>query len=135
MSFDLVPRKLLSFPYFWDEADDWLTSPSNQTGLSIAEDDTKVYVEAALPGVNPDNIEVTYQDGYLWIKGEQQEKVEDKKKYYRRASRSFSYRVAVPGEINQSVEPEATYEHGIMRVAFTKSEANKPKKIAINVKN
>ncbi|GIK84192.1 MAG: hypothetical protein BroJett025_08140 [Patescibacteria group bacterium] len=139
MSLDLVPRRLLSFPSMvpsiWDNDDDWFTAPSTQTGLSISEDEQKVYVEAALPGINPDNIEVTYQDGYVWIKGEQQEEESDKKKkYYRKASNAFSYRVAVPGEVDLNKEPEATYEHGVMKVSFMKSEASKPKRIAIKQK-
>ncbi len=136
MAFDLVPRRLLSFPSvvpsIWDNDDDWFESPSTQTGLTISEDEQKVYVEAALPGVNPDNIEVTYQDGFVWIKGEQQEEEEDKKKkYYRKASNSFSYRIAVPGDVDLSKEPEATYEHGMMKISFAKSEESKPRKITI----
>ena len=51
MALDLIPRRLLSFPNlslpgFWDEDEEWLTSPSTQSGLSVYEDDNKVYVEA-----------------------------------------------------------------------------------------
>jgi HSP20 family protein len=139
MAIDLVPRRFLSFPSLlpsiWDEDEDWLNMPSTQTGLSVSEDEKYVYVEAAVPGVNPDNIEVTYQDGYVWIKGEQQQEEKDKKrKYYRKATNAFSYRVAIPVEVDLNKEPEATYEHGMMKIAFMKSEANKPKKIAIKQK-
>ncbi|MEM4270903.1 MAG: Hsp20/alpha crystallin family protein [Candidatus Pacearchaeota archaeon] len=135
MAFDLIPRRLLSFPTlpsFWDEDEDWLTMPSTQTGLSVSEDEKNVYVEAALPGIDPKNIEVTYQDGYVWIHGEVKEEEKDKKrKYYRQSAQSFSYRVAVPGDIDPNSEPEATYKHGMMIVAFAKSSASQPKKIKI----
>ncbi len=137
MTTSLIPRRFLSFPSlslpdFWDEDEEWLTSPSTQSGLSVYEDENKVYVEAAVPGIDPKNVDVTFQDGYLWVRGESKEEKEDKKKkYYRKASRSFSYRVAVPGEIDESKEPEATYKHGIMTIAFVKSPKAQPRKIQV----
>ena len=133
----LIPRRLLSlsnpvFPDFWDEDEEWLTSPSTPSGLSIYEDENKIYVEAAVPGIDPKHVEMTYQDGYLWIRGESKEEEEDKKKkYYRKATRSFSYRVAVPGDVDTTKEPEATCKHGVMTVAFMKSPKAQPKKIQI----
>ena len=141
MALDLIPRRLLSFPSltlpdFWDEDEEWLTTPSTQSGLSIYEDDKKVYVEAAVPGIDPKDVDITFQDGYLWIRGETKEEEEDKKKkFYRKATRSFSYRVAVPGDIDTNKEPEATYKRGVMQVAFTKSLKAQPKKIQIKAVN
>jgi HSP20 family protein len=134
---NLIPRRWLSFPNltlpdFWDEDEEWLTTPSSQTGLSIYEDEDKVYVEAAVPGIDPKDVDITFQDGYLWIRGETKEEAEDKKKkYYRKATQSFSYRVAVPGEIDENKDPEATYKHGVMTIAFTKSPKTQPKKIQV----
>ena len=134
MTSDLIPRRLLSFPTissFWDD-DDWLTTPSSQSGLSVSEDDKKVYIEAAVPGIDPDKIEVTYQDGYVWIHGEVREEEKDKsRKYYRQTAQSFSYRVAVPGDVDINKEPEATYKNGVMTVSFDKSPVSQPKKIKV----
>ena len=141
MALDLIPKRLLSFPSlslsgFWDEDEEWFTSPSTQGGLSVYEDEGKVYIEAAVPGIDPKNVEVTFQDGYLWIRGETKKEEEDKKKkYYRRASQAFSYRVAVPGDVNTTKDPEATYKHGVMTIAFTKSPKAQPKKIQIKTIN
>jgi HSP20 family protein len=137
MATSLIPRKLLSFPSlslpdFWDEDEEWLTYPSTQSGLSVYEEDDQVVVEAAVPGIDPKNVEVTFQDGYLWIRGEAKEEDKDKKKkYYRRASRSFSYRISIPAEVDENREPEATYKHGVMTVAFAKAPKTLPKKIAV----
>jgi len=138
---NLIPRRWLSFPNltlpdFWDEDEEWLTTPSSQSGLSIYEDEDKVYVEAAVPGIDPKDVDITFQDGYLWIRGETKEETEDKKKkYYRKATQSFSYRVAVPGEIDENKDPEATYKHGVMTIAFTKSPKTQPKKIQVKKVN
>lgn len=140
MAYDLIPRKLLSFPSVqipsvWNDDDDWLTSPSNPSGLSVSEDENKVYIEAAIPGIDPKNIEITTNDGFLWIHGEMTEEEKDKnRKYYREATKSFSYRVAVPGDIDNSIDPVATYKHGIMSVAFMKSPKSQPKKIQVQLK-
>jgi len=137
MSFSLTPKKMLSFPSFsipnlWDEEDDWLVTPSTQSGLSVSEDDNNIYVEAAVPGIDPKDVEITYQDGYLWVRGETKKEEKDKKrKFYRQASSSFSYRVAIPGEVDPNKEPEATYKRGIMTITFSKSEKVLPKKIEV----
>ncbi len=139
MAYDLIQNKLLSFPSLqipsiWNDDDTWLTSPTSPSGLSVFEDDKKIYIEASLPGIDPKNIEITFQDGYLWIRGESKEEDKDKtKKYYRQASKSFSYRVAVPGDIDNSSDPAATYKHGIMTVAFMKSPKAQPKKIQVKL--
>lgn len=134
MANDLVPRRFL-FPSllssFWDDDDGFAQIPSTN-GLAVSEDDKSVYVEAHLPGIDPKDVEVTLQDGYVWIRGEAKEEEENKKrKYYRQASRAFSYRVAVPADADTNTEPAATYKNGVMTVAFNKSAATQPKRIAV----
>lgn len=119
----------LRFPSMWDDDDDTMTV-SSPSGLSVSEDEKNVYVEASMPGLDAKDIEVTFDKGVVWVKGEAKEE-EKNKKYYRRASRSFSYRVAVPGEVNPDAEPEATYKNGVMTVTFAKSPKKQPKKIAV----
>jgi HSP20 family protein len=140
MSSDLTPKSYWSFPSFRfpsifdaDDDSDWMTIPGFSNGLSISEDEKSVYVEAALPGVKQENIDITFDKGYLWIKGEAKEE-ETEKKYYRKASSAFSYRVAVPGELDQNVEPEAIYKDGIMKISFAKVPKSPPKKITIKSK-
>lgn len=132
-------QKLLTFPNFsfpdiLEEENDWLSMPSEKSGLSIYEDDKNIYVEAAVPGIDPNDIEVTFQDKYLWIRGETKKEEENKKKkYYRKASSSFSYRVAVPGDVDMKKEPEATCKNGVMTVSFAKLAKTQPKKIQVKM--
>lgn len=131
MRYDITPARLFPFTTFWED-DDLSMASNNQGGLSISEDDIKVYVSAAIPGVDPKDVEITFEKGNVWIKAEsKQEEKDNKKKYYRRAAQSFSYRVTVPGELDQNKEPEATYKHGIMTVAFAKAPKSQPKKIKV----
>lgn len=136
MAKELAPRSFWDFPTFrlpsiWGEDEDWplIEAPS---GLSVSEDERNVYVEAAVPGIEPDDVDVTFDKGTLWIKGEAKEEEEDKKKkFYRKASRSFSYHVSVPSEVDPNTEPEATYKNGVMKITFAKSPSSQPKKIKV----
>jgi HSP20 family protein len=136
MTRDLIPRNFLD--KFWDFDDDLLSLFDTRSvsglssGLSVSEDDKHVYVEAAVPGVDPQKIEVSYDKGVLWIRGQQEEKNKDRK-FYRRASTSFSYRMVIPGNVDESKDPEATYKNGIMQVTFDKIPEPQPKKIAVKV--
>lgn len=134
-----VPRSFWSFPrrfpfsVFEDMEDDWeLQELSSPSGLSVSEDDDHFYVEAALPGIKPEELDMTYNKGILWIKGEKKEESEDKKKkFYRKAMNSFSYRVAIPGDVDESREPEAVCKNGVIKVTFFKSKKGPTKKIHI----
>lgn len=138
MSKKMIPRSFWSFPMsrfpFFEEDDEegWLPDISQTSGLSVSEDDQNVYVEAAVPGLKPEEIEVSYDQGILWIKGEKKEQTEDKtKKFYRKAMTSFSYRIAVPGNVDESKPLEASCKHGVLRVIFPKAKQTSTKKIPI----
>jgi HSP20 family protein len=139
MARDLLTNRFLTFPSIqlpsiWNDSDEWLTAPSSPSGLSISEDEKKVYIEASLPGIDPKNVEITFHDGYLWIRGEAKEEEKDpNRKYYREASKSFSYRIGVPGDIDNTIDPTATYKHGVMTVAFMKSPKVQPRKIQVQL--
>lgn len=112
----------------WDEG--WFSPRS--AGLNVSEDDKNIFVEAPVPGINPEKIDVTYDKGTLWIRANEEENVEDKKKkFYRRAARSYSYRVDVPGNVDENKEPEVSCENGILKAVFTKSPITEPKKLHV----
>lgn len=130
---DIVPNSLWRFPMnrtFWDDTDDMPFASSGPNSISISEDEQNVHIEVALPGIDPKDVEITFDKGVLWVKGEAKEE-EKKKKYYRKATSSFSYRVAVPGDIDLSFEPEAQSKHGVMTITFRKSPKAQPKKITV----
>lgn len=133
-----MPRSLINFPSvmpsFCENIEELLPTtiwPSTNLfqGLSLSEDDKNVYVEAALHGVDPKEIEVTYSKGVLTIKGEKKEE-EKSRSYQRKATKSFFYRV-MPGDADLEAEPQAMYKNGIMKVTFVQSAELKPKKIPV----
>ncbi len=136
MARDLIPRNPWSFPslrwFDWDEDEDYALTASIPSGISVSEDDKHVYIEAHLPGVKPEDVDITFDKGMLWVKGETKEEEENKeKKFYRKATSAFSYRVAVPGELDLNKDPEAKSSHGVMKITFTKHPKSMPKKISV----
>jgi HSP20 family protein len=133
----MLQKYFFPFPFLSDEEQKALSAPfANGSNLSVYEDDKAVYVEAALPGLNTNEIEVTFQKGVLSIQGNKKEEQEDKKrKYYRKASTMYSYQVAIPGNIDESQEPQAEFKNGIMKITFVKQKKAEPKRIPIKNKN
>lgn len=117
---------------FWQwpstiEEDDWFDNRS----MDVYETDNEVVVEASVAGLTPDKVDITFEKGILWIRGEQTEEDTDDKKYYKRSSRSYSYKVAVPGNIDAKSDPDAEVRNGVLTVKFKKSEEAKPRKIPV----
>lgn len=128
--------RVLGFPAFmpsvWNDEDFWSTAANTATGVSISEDDKNIFIEVAVPGIDAKNIDLTVKDNQIWIHGEQKEEEKDKKrKYYRKANRSFSYRIAIPGDVDANAEPTATCANGVMTVTFQKSPKAQPRKIQV----
>lgn len=126
------PFQIMRWPSVWDDED--LSTAVADSNLDIYETANEVVVKANMAGIASDKVELTFEKGVLWIRGEEETEEKEGKKYYRKASRSYSYKVAVPGNIDTKAEPEAVVENGVVRVTFTKAEEAKPKKIAVKSK-
>jgi HSP20 family protein len=91
-------------------------------------------VEAALPGIRPEDVDVTVEDGTLTIRAESNEEHEEKQgeaiiKEIRRGSMSRT--VTLPSGLDVD-KASATFEHGVLRLTFPRSEAVKPRQIRIS---
>ncbi len=123
-------NSMLRWPNIWED-DDWgLTAAGGGDNLDVYETKSDVVVKANVAGVDSDKVDISYERGVLTISAQETEEKEGKK-YYKKATRSYSYRVAVPGNIDVKAEPEAKVKDGIVMVTFKKAEETKPKKIAV----
>lgn len=134
MANDLATRNFwrfpsISFPSLIDEMESMFSSSNLFNGLSVSEDEKNVYVEAAVPGVDPKEVEVTLNKGVVTIRAERKEE-EKGKKFQRKATSSFYYQVA-PSDIDSKAEPAAICKNGVMKITFQKSLGVKPKRIAV----
>jgi HSP20 family protein len=100
--------------------------------LSVWEEKDQVVVRAPLPGISPQEVELNFEKGTLTIRAESKEEKEDKdKKYFHKSSSSYVYRISVPGELDDSIEPEANLDKGMLFVRFKKQQRTTPKKIQV----
>lgn len=103
-------------------------------GLDVYEKDNRIVVEAAMPGIPEENIDITYEDGVLHISGKWQESMEDKKKkktvYKSQMVRSFDYRTMMPRPIDTN-SVEATMKNGVLMVEAKVAPEAQAKKIKI----
>jgi HSP20 family protein len=91
-------------------------------------------LSAYLPGVNPENVEITFEGEELTIRGQFQplpENVELLKRelYHGAFERRLTFNVPVNADAI-----EATYEMGVLTLRVPKAEAIKPKQIKVQAK-
>lgn len=123
------PFQLMRWPNIWDDEQSY--APTTDNNLDIYETESEVVVRANLAGIPEDKVEITFDKGILWIRGEEETQEKEGKKYYRKATRSYSYKIAIPGNIDLKHEPEAVVKNGVVEITFLKAEEAKPRKIAI----
>jgi HSP20 family protein len=113
---------------------DWRPETSWQLSLDVVENDDDYVVKASVPGINPDDLEITLSGRTLTIKGEtKQESEREEGKYHLRERRygRFSRSMTLPTEVNDK-EVEASYEAGVLMLTLPKTEAVKPKRIEVH---
>ena len=99
--------------------------------INVYEEDGIFTVEAALPGVTPDDLEVSCSDNVLTIHARAQ--VADRE-YLHQEVRSSDYlrQITLPGGCRFD-EAEAAIEHGLLTVRVPKARPRAPAKIRIQV--
>jgi HSP20 family protein len=113
-------------------------APMSAASLAINMYETKneVVVKAALPGVKPEEVQVTITGNTLTIAGEANEENEVKEKAYIRKERqfsSFTRSVTLPDGLKAD-QADASFENGVLTLKVPKSEQAKPKMIQIKAK-
>jgi HSP20 family protein len=118
----------------------WLSNGGNfdAPAIDVAETPDGFVIKAALPGWKPENVDVTFENGVVTLKGEVKEEIEqtdEPTKYHCREIRrnAFMRRVALPTEI-ETDKVKAEFENGVLVLHMPKAEVVKPKQIKINVK-
>lgn len=101
--------------------------------LDVVETDDEFIVKASLPGINPDDLEITFSDHKLTIKGEVNEGEEINEAHYHLRERrygNFTRSIKLPTGI-ETDKIEAKYDNGVLNLHLPKVEGVKPKKITI----
>ena len=101
--------------------------------VDIYETDDALILKAELPGVSKDNVNIEIHQNILILRGQRKHEAEVKEENYHRVERAygtFQHAFALPTLVDQE-HVQATYKDGVLELRLPKSEAAKPKRIAI----
>ncbi|MDD5410427.1 MAG: Hsp20/alpha crystallin family protein [Methylobacter sp.] len=101
--------------------------------VDIKEDTDKFVIYADIPGVKPENIEVSMEAGVLTVKGEKESETKTEKEGYKRIERtsgSFYRRFSLPDSADGDAI-NAKCKYGVLEIIIPKREAIKPKRINV----
>lgn len=111
----------------------WQPSTSWGLAMDIVENDDAFVVTASVPGMNPDDIDITISDNVLTIKGEYKaDETIDEEKYHIRERRfgSFGRSISLPVSVKAD-DVDASYDKGVLTLTIPKADEVKPRRIAI----
>lgn len=105
------------------------------TMLDLYETENEYHVEMPLPGVRPEDVEITAEQNTLTIRGEIKpppEEEERKRTYLLRECRygTFQRTITLPMPINAD-QIEATFEHGVLKMTIPKAPEARPRRIPV----
>ncbi len=92
--------------------------------VDMYETNKEVIVEADIPGCDKKDVNIKVDNNILTISGDKKETKEDKKKNFFHKEQylgAFSRSISLPNYANIA-KPKATYEKGILKIAFPKTE-------------
>ncbi len=104
--------------------------------IDMYQQDGALVVKAPLPGVKPEDIDITVVGDTLTIKGETRQEKEIKEEDVIRRERrfgSFSRSVSLPSPVDTS-KANATFEDGVLTLRLPIAEEAKPKAIKVQSK-
>jgi HSP20 family protein len=92
-----------------------------------------IVITAELPGVQPDNLEITVHRDTVTLGGERQDRPEDAKAYHRqeRGRGSFVRTFGLPFQVDPD-KVEAKLRDGILTLSLQRPEHDKPKRIRVS---
>ena len=110
-------------------AEDW------NIAIDVVQKPEEIVVNASLPGVKPEDIDVTIEDNVLTLKAERQAEHKEEDSRYLIQERSYGsyYRaLRLPDTVDLN-KVKSTYDKGVLSISLPKAEEKKPKQIKVNV--
>ncbi len=114
-------------------ASQWQPATNWGLAMDVSENDEAFVITASVPGVKPDDLEISISDNILTIKGEfKADETIEEEKYHIRERRygSFGRSLTLPVTVD-AAGADASYEDGVLRLIVPKAEEVKPRRIQI----
>ena len=102
--------------------------------LDVYEDADNFEVSASMPGLRPEDVDITIQGDVLTIKGQRKAQSERKQGNYlvrEQRSGNFYRSIQLPTVVDAE-KARANFENGILHLTLPKAESTKPRTIRIN---
>jgi HSP20 family protein len=101
--------------------------------LNVWEDGDTLYAEAEVPGVKPEDIDVSVVGGDLTLRGQRRSGQYEGMAYHRqeRGVGEFNRVLRLPYEVDAN-KVEATLNDGVLLIKLPKADSAKPKKIKVS---
>jgi HSP20 family protein len=101
--------------------------------LDISERKDAYLVTVELPGLKPEDLDITMEDGLLTIQGERQFTHESSEQQFHRVERrygAFRRSITLPAHV-MAEGIQASFEDGVLQILVPKAEEAKPKRIQV----
>ena len=100
--------------------------------LDIRQTDDAFMIEASVPGYRPEDVEITFDDNVLTIRGTRHEDEDMRGAYVRRERNAHSvYRqVGLPTEVKTD-EITASFDNGVLTITVPRAQRAQPKRIPV----
>jgi HSP20 family protein len=101
--------------------------------VDIYENKDNLVIEAELPGMNPENVDISIENNVLTIQGKREFEQKDESDNFHRVERhygSFTRSFTLPSTVN-SEDATANFENGVLKLSLAKREEAKPRRIEI----
>jgi HSP20 family protein len=108
-------------------------SSASPLALDVSENENEFVVKASLPGVKPEDVQITAQGDTLTIRGEmkvEQEKKDERYHLRERKVGQFLRTIRLSTPINPE-KAKANFENGVLTLNLPKAEESKPKQIKV----
>ena len=100
--------------------------------VDVTTKDDNFTISAGLPGVSPENLEVSLDERLLTIKGKT-ESEDEGVNYFKRERRIGTFERTLRLPVSLDLDKATTsYVHGVLSISIPRTEATKPKQLTIN---
>ena len=121
------------FLRFWEGREPFTTGW--EPTVDVSETENEIFVEAELPGMKREDVNVSLENNILTIKGERKKEEKKKEGKYHSTERyygSFYRALDLPTYVDEK-NIQAKFKDGVLEVIMPKKEEAKPKQIEIKV--
>ena len=104
--------------------------------IDLYQTENEVVVKAALPGIKPEDVQISITGDVLTLRGDfKQENEQKEKTYHMHEQRHGLFERSIPlPTVVETEKAKADFENGVLTIVLPKAEAVKPKTISIKAR-